>query len=274
MIQKCTTACWIKQIFEHIGEDVLFSPYLFNNLETYGLNNPNVEVWVDLENASIKAVFLRYFSSLHIFSREKDITGKVRDAMNGLLGFLPHVIMVGTLDDTQFKDNVDKRYDFEIEDIWRKEQRKSITSRFAVDMACRDDFAEIATLMMSDSLYRAIYINENDALTQLLERFDKGYGKCFVIRIDKQIVASCGISALNSKFGVIGSIMVADKYRRQGLGQVVCNSAWNSIIDENKYVIDMVATYNKSSEQFHSANCFEKVGKICKFKIKKEGLKI
>lgn len=270
MIKYCNDFTYITQIKKYIGENYTLSPYLYNNLEAYGLTNNNVEVWIDINN-KIYAIYLRYFTTLHIFSQESNLDEIVQNCIDGQLGFIPSVIMVGTNN----TDNLDKlssvKYKLDKEWIYEKHTKHEILSPYSVSIAKRTELMDIAKLMMSSKLYQEIYKSTIELEEQLAERFDAGYGECFVIKINGAIVASCSINANNLKFAIIGGIIVKDEYRRKGLGSAVSNYAWNSILAKNeKKVIDLVSVHNKASVQLHETNGFKKVGIIYKYTIRRD----
>ncbi len=272
MIKHCSGNTCISLIRDYINEDYMLAPYLYNNLEIYGLNNKNVEVWIDIED-SISAIYLRYFNALHIFSREKNIAYKIQICMNGRLGFIPSVIMVGenNKNKEELSEFDSKKYESDKEWIYEKDTKFEMSPSYIISNVTRKELKDVARLMMEAKLYQEIYNSRVELEEQLIERFDAGYGKCFAIKDKDIIVSSCSISANNLKFGIVGNIMVKEEYRRKGIGNIVCNAAWNSILDEKgKRVIDMVATYNNASIQFHEANGFKKNGVIYKYRIRKD----
>lgn len=267
MINKCNDVSQIKQIYNYIAGDEINAPYLFNNLEVYGIDNENVDIWIDSDESGINAVYLKYFTCLHIYSRNESVAEFVKAGFDGKLGFVPKIVMIVTKHEDLSESITDKRYKLEVEHIYVKNTNDIVSSDYTVSEAKKDELILIAQLMMNDSLYQEIYSSVEAVHEQLTERYMTGYGKCFIVKENDRIVASCAINAINSRFGIVGSIIVDPEYRRKGLAQVVCSHAWQSIIDNSdRYIIDMVAVDNTASKNFHAVNGFEKVGNIYKFK--------
>lgn len=270
MIRKSVSPNDVSIIINAIEPYKFAAPYLYNNLKTYGVSNNNVDSWnIDELDNSIFA--LRYFNCLHIFS-EKNIEDKwIKDFADGYLGFIPGVIMHSRLSTNDRYNILSDKYDLDIEKILVKKNKNHEYLRINdVSIANRMDIKLIAQLLYGDKLYMDIYSDVSEIETQLLERFDAGYGKCFVIKEDNgNILASSSISADNSDFSIVGSIIVSPYYRNKGLGLDVSSFAWESVLDNGKPVIDLVADDNNASLNMHSKYGFRLAGTIYKYRMKR-----
>ena len=59
-------------IKKYIGTEYDKCLYLYLDFVKYGLNNENLKFWLDAENEEIKCVILKYYSGMHIFSKNKN----------------------------------------------------------------------------------------------------------------------------------------------------------------------------------------------------------
>ena len=62
----------IQLIEEYIGTDYDKCLYLYLDFIKYGLDNENLRFWLDMEDDEIKCVILKYYSGMHVFSKNRD----------------------------------------------------------------------------------------------------------------------------------------------------------------------------------------------------------
>ena len=59
-------------IEDYIGDDYNKCLYLYLDLMKYGVTNENVKSWLDFKDDEITSVVLKYYSGMHIFSKNKN----------------------------------------------------------------------------------------------------------------------------------------------------------------------------------------------------------
>ena len=62
----------VKLIKEYIGNDYDKCLYLYLDFLKYGLDNDNLKFWFDSKDDEIKCVVLKYYSGMHVFSKNRD----------------------------------------------------------------------------------------------------------------------------------------------------------------------------------------------------------
>lgn len=73
MIVKCQKND--EQIIEsYIGKEYYKCLYLYMNLQRYGIGSQVIDVYMDKRENEIKAVYLFYFSCVHVYSKDNDFS--------------------------------------------------------------------------------------------------------------------------------------------------------------------------------------------------------
>lgn len=260
-IIKCYTEEEIRAVKDYLGSDYLKVPYLYTNLYKYGVGNDNVDVWVDIKSEQIKGVYLRYFTTLHFYTKANNYNKQE------FLGFIrqlnPNVIMV--------EDNLGKEihpmlmsYKL-IREYTIKYDLSASKCSDLVSFAEREEIEEVAELLMKDQIYQEIY-TKAILYNQLLERFDAGYGKCSIIKKEGKIVANASINGENDRFAFIGSIIVHPEYRRLGLGAKVVNHLIKYVQNKDLECLCYIVDNNYASLEMHKNMNALPVGMIYKFR--------
>lgn len=260
-IIKCKTENGLRKAKEYLNPDYIRVPYLYTNLYKYGIGNANVEMWIDIMNDQIQGIYLRYFTSLHFYTKDSNYSEypflKFVEQHN------PEVIMIEDTFGERIRHFL-KSYLLSREYTIRYDLDNSEYSGF-VGYAGRKDIKEIAELLMSDHIYQEMYTKEA-LYIQLLERFDEGYGKCCIIRKNGKIVASFSINGENDKFIFLGGLIVHPRYRHMGLGGIVLKHLCKYAQDKGVECLSFVARDNVASLELHKKINALPVGMIYKFR--------
>lgn len=266
MIKHSDCKLDIEAIKKYIDDDVVIAPYIYNNIEQYGLDNENVDSWVEYENGIIIAVYLRYFSCVHIYTKDYDINSLIKRVASGILGLKPTTIMVGTKN-KEFKSCELNSYSLDKEIIYYKTKQDYFRSKYVVTEGKEEDIFAIAQLMYNDALYKSIYNDIYDIKRQLTDRYNAGYGKLYIIKQNDDIIAFCAINASTDKFSIVGSLVVDKCFRKMGYANAVIGKAWNDILTSKKMIIDMISEDNNASKMLHIKNGFCECGYMYKYRL-------
>lgn len=259
-IKKCKTEEDIRQVEEYLGSDYLKVPYLYSNLYSYGIGNSNVEVWADIMCGQINGIYLRYFTCLHFYTKNSDYPEisflQFVEQLN------PEVIMLqetfGKVIQSFLELYLLSRGYIVQQDLGNAEYSNM------VGYANRNDIKEITELLMDDPIYQKIYTKEN-LYSQLLERFDAGYGKCCIIRKDGKIVANYSVNSENDKFVFLGSAIVHPNYRRMGLGGLIKKYLDKYALDKGIECLGLIEEDNVASLELNKKMNTSSIGMIYKF---------
>ena len=103
-------------IKEYIGTNYDKCLYLYLDFVKYGLSNENLKFWLDIDNDEIKSVILKYYSGMHVFSKDKNCS--YDDIVELILEETPSVICAEKLEYCQSISHVKTQ--------WLKRQKRKI----------------------------------------------------------------------------------------------------------------------------------------------------
>jgi len=262
MIRLCDTSFLAKEALQYASQYAKKAPYLYANLLRYGITDANVTVWIDQEGDQIEGVFLRYYDCLHF------LTGNVEypvDRIDQLIQQIePNVIMLpgevgGPMEDRLLADFVVERNyinDFGANIIGEKSTR--------VEIAARSDLKAIAEFLLADDEYKGIY--QLDTLhKQLCSRFEDHYGRYFMIRCGKEMMAVFSTYAEVADYAILGGLLVHPRYRRMGLAMELTKHICAVVHEEGIAVIDFVNFKNTASLALHQKLGVTVAGSLYKF---------
>ena len=144
--------------------------------------------------------------------------------------------------------------------------RKHMEGRTDLDIRPADasDAADIAALMMKDSIYNTVYTQ--DVLTaQILERLQSGFGRLFVIRREGKVIATNATTAELEDMAVISGLVTDPDQRGQGLGQAITAHTWNLVRREGKMGLAYIACDNVNSMRLHEKMGYDILGVHARF---------
>ncbi len=240
-------------ILDYIGKDYGKCAYLYIDLKKYGLNNPHVRAWYQPDGkGGIAAVALQYYLGFHVYSRDgrfnpEDIASLIEQNRPTLV--------------CGMKETIDRiapfthSYTPEYGKVLRLGKYSGIAGEKAY-RAKREDLKEIAELLAEDEEMGGPY--GFDALYhQLLERYDEGFGRNWVLRDDKGVVAHSATYAELDDIAVVSGGIVRPDCRGKGEYQRQLGALCRDLVSENKEVISY---YYGVGGTAHRVVGFEKLG--------------
>ena len=250
-MKKCSTSD-IDKVLEYIGDDYARCPYLYVDVVKYGLTSENVELWVS-NGDKIDAIVLRYYNGAHLYSRNN--TFDPLDITATLTSFYPQMIC-------GMQETIDviwpyiQGYEIEVGQVLIL---KHYTGKYNEDAykASREDYRDIAGLLATDEVMGKPY-GFDLLYKQLLERYDDGFGRSWVKRDDRGVVANSATYAEVSDLAIVSGGIVRPDKRGMGEYSRQLGSLCKDLISEGKSVISFA--YGGSAEQAHYSVGFEKAG--------------
>lgn len=213
----------IDNILRFLKEDIPNCIYMYTDIFTYRLSNPNMKVWVkedDDGRESYNTIVMKYHDSFQLYSRSEDwdIEGVCRlineysvQMING------NVEMIKALYEI-YKDT----YNYSWGTIFRLSSCEEIKSDAIPEIATVEDVPEIAELLSQDEYYNDSYTKE-ELIEQLTERIETGMGRSCIIRKDGRIVAHCASFTEADGIAVSAGTIAHKDYRGHKLGLIVEN---------------------------------------------------
>lgn len=268
-IYKAKMESSVINVVNYIGKAFRETPYLYLNVIKYGVGFDSVTTWLDVRtDGSLRGVYLLYYDCLHFFTRTPGEYPK--EILLGFIKSQPHKVLmlqgiVGERIDSQLSGYHSERnhiIDMANVGLMDRTYRGEIADRAAVE--------EIVNLLISDSEYTHVY-DRQMLLEQMLDRFDSGFSRYFVIRQDGRIVATCSTYGEAPGFAIVGGVMVHPECRRQGLACEIESYACHVLSKENITRIAFVNFKNTASLALHKKLGGIPIATMAKF-IKREDL--
>jgi N-acetylglutamate synthase-like GNAT family acetyltransferase len=227
-VTKRTT---IQKVIEYLKTDIHHCLYLYIDIKKYGIENENLDVWIDSE-IEIQVVIMKYYSGVQIFSSNENFSSEevaffLKDlAINTISGKRSLIHKLSSF----FPDN-DTHYGHIAE--YKGKPQKVING--SVENAKANDLPEIAALVCSDPNMGANYQAEELAQQYTVRQQEK-FGRNKIIKIDDRIVAHAATYAELSDLAIVSGVITDVTVRNKGLGSEVMKYLISELSEEGKRV--------------------------------------
>lgn len=220
-------------VLEYLKKNVADCLYLYIDISIYGLNNPNMNVWVSRKNGEINTVVMKYFDSFQIYSESEEWDEQ---------GVLDLIYEYGVTTISGKKRMIERLapilgdiYQAAYGIVVKEDKYRSLKQFEQVEQATIDDVQEIAELMCTDEEFGSNYSVEVLA-NQLADRIKTRMGRNFVIRQNEKIVAHVGVFAETHDVAVESGLIVSNEVKRSLLGVIIHEYIKMKLISEGKEV--------------------------------------
>jgi len=235
---------------DYIGDAYCTVPYLYSNLISSNDNDPNIHIWIEYdENKEILCVCLLYHTCLHFFSRKSNYDGVLFWEL--LEANRVTIVMIPENNQNLLVNFSDYKWHFVTDFIFKHPKDATNSIYKELELNNEDEIIDVARLLISDPLYSDIY-SLHQLTNQLTERWKAGFGKIFRIKKDGKIVGCAAITGECDRFLFNGCVMVASKYRRQGLFKLLIDAIKSYSNETGKECLYFVGIENSSSLAAHS----------------------
>ena len=258
----------IDEIIKYIGDNYKATPYLFVNIIKYGLGTDNVFAWIDRgEDGQIEGVYLLYYDCIHFYTNDTE-EYPVERLVDFIYKTNHKVLMlqgrIGNRVENDFSTYYsEKNYVIDMNKVGLEDKK------YRTIIAQREDISEIVDLLMADSEYINVY-DHQVLYNQMINRFDGGFSRYFVVKMDGKIVATCSTYGEVPGFALVGGTIVHPDYRRRGLAGDVEGFACHVLESEHKSRVGFVNEHNAASLALHEKIGAVSVAILAKFVKKKE----
>jgi len=248
MITKCTTVDE-KWILQYIGNDYPSCLYLYLDLLKYGFESDSIDVYVQIERNTIQALLLKYYSCLHVFSKENNFNAVELGAFFIENGFTMLYCTAKTAERVYlaFPEELEKKAT--ITKGWVAQiERIDHEPRGLAKVAEKQNFLEIIKLIFEDEDIGRSY-KYDELAKQIEERNQEGYARNLVIKQDGQVIAHACTNAELNGIAVVAELLVKEGYRKKGFASEIWRTICSQLLSEGKEVYSFY--YSEESRKLH-----------------------
>ena len=241
----------IPEILAYFEKNLKNCLYSYIDLKKFGIENPNLTVYVDKSN-EIHCTALKYYEGLQLFDAE----GKMdTEGTAELIKELNSHIVSSTVD-------VIKKLCPLLSDFYEMEQGY-VTEMLSmpeceiseeVRPAKISEYDEIARLICSDEGVGGHYVPE-ELKEQLLTRLEEGMGRNYVLKRDGDIIHHAATYAELDNLAVISGVITREDWRGKGVGTLAVRKLCHDLLKEGKK--PCLFYYTKQAEMFYKKIGFE-----------------
>lgn len=261
MIYKCERNNE-KIIESYVGRDYYRCLYLYMNLKKYGIDSDNIKVYFENENGLIRAVYLIYFSCIHVYSKDNSFDVKELEKLlnehNARMIYCEKATA-----EYIWNNSAEIGKNFSVTYGWVAEITK-------VDKQCKEkvqcasvsDFDQIIPMIYGDEDIGRSY-DKDELVEQLFQRSQEGYSRNYVIKKDDCVIAHACTNAEVNGIAVVAELIVNKQYRRRGYAQEIWRAICEDLLTEGKRVFSFY--YSNESRNLHKKIGFREIcewGKI------------
>lgn len=261
MIIKCQK-CDEQIIESYIGKEYYKCLYLYMNLQRYGIGSQAIDVYMDRLGNKTKAIYLFYFSCVHVYSKDNDFSVL---ELKELLKKHPIKMIYCEKNTAEYIGDNSSRseHPFTITYGWVAEiTNVDEKHRESVQLASVTDFEQIVQMIYGDEDIGKSY-NKNDLAEQLLQRSKEGYSRNYVIKKDYTVIAHACTNAEVNGIAIVAELIVNKEYRRRGYALEIWRAICEELLNEGKRVFSFY--YSNESRSLHKKVGFHEIcewGKI------------
>ena len=221
----------VQAALDYIENDYQNCLYLYLNLIKYRTSSPNITTYLDLSRDGIQAIYLCYFDCVHFYSCKPDYPAsklfEMLQTLRAKTAYMPQHW------GTQLQERMQKEgfTCTSMDVVTAKNHLNGVAN--ASSRIERSELEEFADFLLTDPAYYNIY-DRAVLVDQLIDRYDSGYSRYHVMRMDGEMVACYGTNAENEQIALMGGLLVSKKYRKRGYGSNMILSVWNEVLAEGK----------------------------------------
>lgn len=213
----------LKELLTYLKKDVGNCFYIYIDTYVYGLDNPNMKLWVDPADDGYKLVVMKYHDSFQVYSRRSDYD--INDIYQLIEQYDVQMVSGPENIIKQINEKYKGIYNYSSGTIFDLAQvgRVQIEHDEVVEFATAKDVPEIAELLSQDDYYRESY-TKDELIKQFTERLKTGMGRNCIIRKDGKIVAHCATFAEADGVAIGAGLLSHRDYRGKKFGIIVESS--------------------------------------------------
>lgn len=225
----------LSAIRSYLERDIANCIYLYIDIGTYGLDNPNMEVWLDEDDRSLSLVAMRYYNSLQLFSLSDSVNV---DEVIDLIRDRNFAVVNGRMSLLEKIQKGCESYVIHPGQVYRCNGYLHRDIPVRIEKASDSDYPEIAALLCSDPVFA--HYNPASLEYQLRERAASGMGRSRVVRSDGRIIAHIATFAEYRGIAVTSGLVVDPNYRDYPYGTILESELFRELLAEGKQVFTFI----------------------------------
>lgn len=246
-----------KRILDYIGSDYPSCLYLYLDLLKYGFDTDSVEVYLQQQEKKVMAVLLRYYSCLHVYSRENAFDAKETATFFTANHFTILYCAAKTADRVYAAFSEAQAEKATVTKGWVAQIRKVDQAPKGLAVrADKEDFDQIVRLIYDDEDIGRSY-KFDELAAQLKERNQQGYARNLVIKQNGVVIAHACTNAELKSISVVAELLVRNEYRRKGYASEIWRTICSELLGEGKEVYSFY--YSEESRTLHKHIGFHEI---------------
>lgn len=221
----------VDNILNFLKADMVNNLYAYIDIKSYGLEHPEMKVWLN-ESDTIQWVVMKYYESFQI-------CGKIEKDMESILSLIKQYepkMISGKEDTIRQLVPALTRYKATYGKIFEVDRYlPQMGNQMEVEAATSKDMDEIAALICSDEEIGGHY-DVKVLSQQLQDRQRSGMGRNFVIRQNGTIIAHTATYAECENVAVTGGTIISKAYRNSPCYSALSNKLLQELNKEQKRI--------------------------------------
>lgn len=223
----------LQETLSCLKQDVQNCLYIYIDLARYGLDNPNMKIWIDKVDQSINLVVMKYHDGFQIYGRhdaweQEELLALIRE-------YEPERISGNEPVIRGLEERLSQTYQATYGAILKRSKNIPFDTVQArrCELAGPDDMPEIADLMLTEEEFGQAYEKE-ELVEQLKERQKTGMGRSLIIRDKGRIVGHVATFAEAEDVAVMSGSVIQKEYRSTGYYDILCSEFYSMLLNEEK----------------------------------------
>lgn len=228
MIKKCCSENDLNSLVEYIENEYQEAIYLYLDAMKYGISNPNVSSWIQVEDDVIASIILMYHTAMHIYSRNKvfnasELIELISNQNPSIICAQERIIEIISKDLHEYKAEIGN-----VAQCVHNEKHNSI---YPIRAATPGDYKQMAKMLMSDPDIGASY-SLDEMIKQIDERIKDGYSRSYCMYDGESLIAQASTGAEESGVATIAYVITEPNYRGRGLGKAIVGHLAKELMNE------------------------------------------
>lgn len=231
----------LSTILSYLRRDIPNCIYMYIDIGKYGLDNPNMEVWLGEGESELNLVAMRYYNSLQLFSLS-DVWEV--EAVAELINMYDFPVVNGKVALLEKLQTYCRCYELHPGKVFACKGYMKKDLPFSIEHSNSSDYYEIAQLMCSVSTFA--HYDVDSLAYQLRERAETGMGRNRVVRVNGQIIAHIATFAEFDNIAVTSGLVVSPDHTDYPYGSIMESELFRELLEEDNLVYTFITDRRRS----------------------------